>query len=124
MDIEQFGNPQEIEGPEKDLFQKTEGYRWYKYNISTARRFFNLTNIRASFHEQNTRKQFLGFVDIILTQGLGVKIKAMGGGTFQRHCLSLCFKPPFLIPSVGRCRSETNNHAKNEHLWTLKTFDV
>ena len=122
LGFEWFGDQRDIEGVMLDLLWREKGFKWYRMNVNTARHLFDLSNVQGRIEEESTRKQFLGFVNTILLQGLGVKIKSIGKGTVQRNYFGLYFDVPFIIPNIGRCRSDTFNHIQDVHLLILKPF--
>ena len=122
MGFQWFGDTKEIDGIMLDIQWRNKGFKWYKKNINSAQKIFELSHVRGKIEEESTRKQFLGFVNTILSQGIGVKIKNLGKGTVQRNYFSLCFEVPFIIPGIGRCRADTFEHVHTELLLVLKQF--
>ena len=78
--------------------------------------------VTGKIKEESTRKQHLGVVNTILSQGFGVKIKNIGKGNVQKNYFSLCFEVPFIISNVGRVRAGAFSHIKDEQLLVLKAF--
>ena len=101
-----------------------QGFQMVQKNINSAQTIFELSHVRGKIEEESTRKQFLGFVNTILSQGIGVKIKNLGKGTVQRNYFSLCFEVPFIIPRIGRIRAHTYEHVQDEHLLVLKQLQL
>ena len=120
MGFEWFGDQTKIEGADLDRLWSTKGFKWYKSNIKTARVIFDIAPVRGRIEEESTRKQYLGFINTILFQGIGVKIKSLGKGTVQRNYFCLNFEIPFMIPNTGRCFCDKFQHVQDEDLLVLK----
>ena len=124
MGFQWFGDQKHIDSIMLDMQWRQKGFKWYIKNINTARNIFDLKTVQGGIEEESTRKQFLGFVNTVLSQGLGLKIKNLGKGTVQRNYFSLCFEVPFIIPRIGRIRAHTYEHVQDEHLLVLKQLQL
>ena len=76
MGFEWFGDQIHIDGIMLDFHKK-----------KTAQGIFNLSHVQGRIEEESTRKQFLRFVNTILSEGLELQIETLGKeqfrGTFQ-----------------------------------------
>ena len=124
MGFEWFGDQKKIDGITIDDLWRTKGFKWYISNIETARKLFDLSNVRGKISEESTRKQFLGFINTILFQGIGVRIRNLGKGTGQRNYFCLQFDAPFIIPKTGRCSCDKFQHVQDGALLVLRPLHL
>ena len=85
MGFQWFGDQKHIDAIMLDMQWRQKGFKWYIKNINTARNIFDLKTVQGRIEEESTRKQFLGFVNTVLSQGLGLKIKR------QSNCVANIF---------------------------------
>jgi hypothetical protein len=126
MGFEWFGDQQTKEGDILDTLWRTQGFEWFKQNIKTAKIVFQVRLYRKQLAADSSRKQYLGFINTILHQGLGVTIHKLGDGHVEKNTFGLHFDYPVNIDGYGMCRSQghgVNQDGKEEHILTLKPIN-